>query len=60
MVVSEAQAEGRACIVCHSHGERGMMVNVFMAGERQMWACPGNCSDTMFEALGLADEESAK
>jgi hypothetical protein len=60
MVVSDAQAEGRACIVCHAPGERGMGVNIFRAGEMQMWACSGACSDTMFEVLGLADGESAR
>lgn len=53
MVVSIDQAEGRACIVCAAPAYRGMNVNVFMSGGKELWACPGPCSDTMFERLGF-------
>lgn len=52
VVVSVDQAEGRACIVCDTPGERGASVNVFMSGGKEMWACFGLCSDVMFEMLG--------
>jgi len=54
MVVSQDAAEGRACIVCNAPGRERMSVNIFMSEGRPMWACPGECSDTMFEALGFA------